>query len=167
MKKCTKCGAILDNSNTTCVDCGAKLGPALSAAEESEIYKNVSETIQKPIDTSEYFHVSKSDKRVALLLLIGVLGYLLVLYLFRQSIIIEFKSFIYLEMIWMAVEAFNIVNPRITWKIYRLRMSTQLSNPKDLQPTEAALHLRRGVAYFTVFVGYALLFYIILKMILW
>lgn len=167
MKKCTQCGAILDNSNTTCIECGAKLGPALSAAEENEIHKNVSETIQKPDNGSEYFSVSKSDKRVALLLLIGVLGYLLVLYLFKQSIIIEFKSFIYIEMIWMAVEAFNIVNPRITWKIYRIRMSSHLSSSEDLQPSEAAIHLRRGVAYFTVFVGYAFLLYIILKMILW
>lgn len=166
MKKCFQCGAIMDNQYETCHDCGARLGPALSEEEVKKLEKNVSKSSGDESDATDYFHVNRQDRLVSILLLCGVVIHLFLLYAASQVEMENYRLMVYIIMIWMTIEAFNVINPRITWKLYQMRFSLQPSNQKELHSANIALHLRRGIAFVALFSGYSFLIYRCLRLLI-
>ncbi|MBP1755587.1 MAG: hypothetical protein H6Q59_1985 [Firmicutes bacterium] len=164
MKKCIQCGAIMENENETCLECGTKLGPALTEEEVQHLKKAFLERATKVEEKADFFYVSKQDKIVSVLLLCGVVMHMLLLYTIKQVETENYRLLVYIIMIWMTVEAFNVVNPKITWKIYQMRFSLKPTEPKELHAAEIALHLRRGIAFVTLFAGGSFLIFRVLHL---
>lgn len=62
MKKCKKCGAVQENDNTVCIDCGAVLGAPVDDATESELVEEISDKVESMSESVADFYVSKKDK---------------------------------------------------------------------------------------------------------
>lgn len=162
MKKCTKCGAINDNLYTSCIDCGAPLGPPLSKAELSEdgLYKP--NAPKRPMDKSDYFYVSKADKMIAILLLAGVVLQFLLVTNVNPKELSDYTFVVWIIVVWMLIEVISLMFPKLVWKLYELSIPRKALGSKKLKPTDMALYLRKGLAYSSVFVGYALIIVVIL-----
>jgi ABC-type siderophore export system fused ATPase/permease subunit len=116
MKKCAKCGAINDNLYKNCIDCGEVLGPPVSKAElEGEEFEH-SKSKRKAAYRSEYFHVSKSDKAVSMLLAIGAVLHL-IYFLKHDTVNANYSFILLIVMLWMAVEAISMLKPALSWNI--------------------------------------------------
>jgi hypothetical protein len=161
MKICKSCGAIQDNKRFNCIDCGERLGPPLSKEEERKANEKVSETINNLSNKADYFHVRKLDKAVASLLCIGVIISTALMIINRiYSIEIDMNYAIVIVIIFMLWEAVDLLFPRISWVLYKLRFVFRIENVDDLIPTDFALFIRRVFAYAVLVLGYAFLFYI-------
>lgn len=166
MKKCIQCGAIMDNENESCLECGTKLGPALTEEEVQQLKKVFLERATKVGEKADYFYVSKQDKLVSVLLLCGVVIHMLLLYITNQAETENYRLLVYIIMIWMTIEAFNVVNPKITWKIYQMSISLKPTEHKDVHAVDIALHLRRGIAFVTLFAGGSFLIFRVLHLLI-
>ncbi len=165
MKKCTKCGAINDNLYTSCIDCGAPLGPPLSREELQEAEKSGSKISRGPADKSDYFYVTKADKTVAVFLAAGALLQFFMISKINQSELARYVLIVWVIMVWMVAEAISLLWPKLAWRLAQLGAPRKGSSGEKPQPTEVALHLRKGLAYSMVFIGYALLVIIFLYFI--
>ncbi len=166
MKKCTKCGAINDNLYTSCIDCGAPLGPPLSREELKEAEKEAPIKSKNIVGQSDYFYVTKADKVVAIVLVVGALLLLFMVPGINQSKMSDYVIILWVIMIWMLVEAISLLFPKLAWKLVQLGAPGKGSNGEKLQPNEVTVFLRRGLAYSIVLVGYALLIIILLYLYL-
>jgi len=81
MKKCKKCGALQNDDNSTCIDCGAILGKALSEAEAAEINESLDDKLEGMSERTEDFHVSLRDKIMGVLSLLGIIAAIILLVL--------------------------------------------------------------------------------------
>ena len=165
MKKCSKCGAINDNLYVNCIDCGAQLGPPLSREELREAENETRNPKKKQSKKSDFFTVSRSDKKVSTLLSAGAILYLLLILNNKAKDLGDYKVIMIVVILWMLAEAFSILNPRITWRLYQLRVP-KAQEDKDPKISEDMIQFNRGMAYFTAFVGYALLIYLAARMML-
>ncbi len=142
MKKCTRCGAVNGDSYTECIECGAPFEP----------------------HKSDYFYVSKSDRVVAASLVIGALVNLLLMRRIESTYMADYWVVNLLAIILMVIEGISILLPKLTWSLYRLRLSADLTKTRHLKPSETDIHIRRGIAYFTVIVGYALIVLMVIEL---
>lgn len=85
MKKCTRCGAIQNNSRHHCIDCGEKLGTPLSKAETVEIEERLGNTLNEMSDRTEDFFVPLRDKIMGAISVIGIIASIVILILAGQE----------------------------------------------------------------------------------
>ncbi len=166
MKKCTKCGATNDNLYTSCIDCGAPLGPPLSKEELKEAEKAGLRKSKETVTQSEYFYVSKADQTVAILLITGAVLQLLMVSRINQSKLVDYIIILWIVIVWMLVEAISLLFPKLAWSLVQLGIPRRGEGSEKQQPTEVTVYLRRGIAYSMVFVGYALIVIICLYLYL-
>ena len=81
MKKCKNCGALQNDDNSTCIDCGAVLGKALSEAEAAEINESLDNKLDGMSERTEDFYVSLRDKIMGVLSVIGIIAAIVLLVL--------------------------------------------------------------------------------------
>ena len=81
MKKCKQCGALQNDDNSTCIDCGAVLGKALSEAEAAEINESLDNKLDGMSERTEDFYVSLRDKIMGVLSVIGIIAAIVLLVL--------------------------------------------------------------------------------------
>ena len=81
MKKCKNCGALQNDDNSTCIDCGAVLGKALSEAEAAEINESLDNKLDGMSERTEDFYVSLRDKIMGVLSVIGIIAAIILLVL--------------------------------------------------------------------------------------
>ena len=81
MKKCKQCGALQNDDNSTCIDCGAVLGKALSEAEAAEINESLDDKLDGMSDRTEDFYVPLRDKIMGVLSVIGIIAAIILLVL--------------------------------------------------------------------------------------
>ena len=81
MKKCKQCGALQNDDNSTCIDCGAVLGKALSEAEAAEINESLDDKLDGMSDRTEDFYVPLRDKIMGVLSVIGIIAAIVLLVL--------------------------------------------------------------------------------------
>lgn len=81
MKKCKNCGALQNDDNSTCIDCGAVLGKALSEAEAAEINESLDDKLNGMSDRTEDFYVPLRDKIMGVLSVIGIIAAIILLVL--------------------------------------------------------------------------------------
>ncbi len=166
MKKCTKCGAINDNLYTSCIDCGTPLGPPLSREELKEAEGSSSKNSKGQADPSGYFQATKTDKLVAMLLVVGALLQLSMVSGINQSKLSDYVIILWVVIICMLVEAMSLLFPKLAWSLVQLGGPRKGPNKEKLPPSEVTVILRRGLAYSMVFIGYALLIIIYLYLYL-
>ena len=81
MKKCKQCGALQNDDNSTCIDCGAVLGKALSEAEAAEINESIDDKLDGMSERTEDFYVPLRDKIMGVLSVIGIIAAIVLLVL--------------------------------------------------------------------------------------
>lgn len=81
MKKCKKCGALQNDDNSTCIDCGTVLGKALSEAEAAEINESLDDKLEGMSERTEDFYVPLRDKIMGVLSLLGIIAAIILLVL--------------------------------------------------------------------------------------
>lgn len=165
MKKCKRCGALQNDAHVVCVDCGERLGPALSKQEEIEADLKVAKKISKLSNKTDYFHVTILDKFVAAALAIGAFLNFLIRLIWADRLGEADISFILLAIILMLVEALDLSLPVISWELYKLKFMFTIDNLDDLQPSVIALYSRKIMAYSVFFAGYVYLIYLLIKII--
>ncbi len=74
MKICKKCGAVQDDSRTSCLDCGTLLGKPVSEAEESQVEAELCDTIDAMGNRTDPYYVSRLDKILALIGIAGLIA---------------------------------------------------------------------------------------------
>ncbi len=159
MKQCKKCGAIQKNQNRVCIDCGEQLGTPLSKEEEANLNNKISKKIEKLSNSGDFFYVSRVDKIVGIMLIIGALTALL-FKIIGGTGLGEHAAFLILVIIFMSLEAIDILFPHFMWELYKLKFIFAISNVDDMQPSDLQIYLRRIIAYLVSFVGYIYLIYV-------
>lgn len=81
MKKCKNCGALQNDDNNTCIDCGAVLGKALSEAEAAEINESLDDKLEGMSERTEDFYVPLRDKIMGVLSAVGIIAAIVLLVL--------------------------------------------------------------------------------------
>ena len=81
MKKCKQCGALQNDDNSSCIDCGAVLGKALSEAEAAEINESLDDKLDGMSDRTEDFYVPLRDKIMGVMSVIGIIAAIILLVL--------------------------------------------------------------------------------------
>ena len=81
MKKCKNCGALQNDDNSTCIDCGAVLGKALSEAEAAEINESIDDKLDGMSARTEDFYIPLRDKIMGVLSVIGIIAAIVLLVL--------------------------------------------------------------------------------------
>lgn len=81
MKKCKNCGALQNDDNSTCIDCGAVLGKSLSEAEAAEINESLDNKLEGMSERTEDFYVPLRDKIMGVLSVIGIIAAIVLLVL--------------------------------------------------------------------------------------
>ena len=74
MKKCPKCGAVLNDSRQTCVDCGTLLGKPLDEREEAALAEQLDEKLDGMSAKTEDFYVSLRDKLLGVVAALGIVA---------------------------------------------------------------------------------------------
>ena len=81
MKKCKQCGALQNDDNSTCIDCGAVLGKTLSEAEAAEINESIDNKLEGMSERTEDFYVPLRDKIMGVMSVIGIIAAIVLLVL--------------------------------------------------------------------------------------
>ena len=81
MKKCKKCGALQNDDNNTCIDCGAVLGKPLSEKEVAEIDERLDDALEGMSERTEDFYVPLRDKIMGVLAAVGIIAAVILLVL--------------------------------------------------------------------------------------
>lgn len=163
MKRCKNCGAIQNDTHMLCIDCGERLGPPLTKQDEQEVEKEVAKKLKKLSDKKDYFHVSRLDKIVALLLIIGAIISFVIRIFGRDGLEEMDFALLILAIILMIITAIDLSFPYLSWELYKLKFIFALSNFDDLQPSVIALYLRRFCAYAVCIAGYIYLISVFIR----
>ena len=81
MKKCKNCGALQNDDNNTCIDCGTILGKPLSEKEAAEIDERLDDALEGMSERTEDFYVPRHDKIMGVLSAIGIIAVIILLVL--------------------------------------------------------------------------------------
>lgn len=144
MKKCGKCGTIHDDNQFFCIDCNSSLGIPLSEEEEAKVNSKIKKTLTDLSNKADYFYVSCSDKLIAILLsAFSVLHVLLMLLRvgFYKETYLHVIGFILI--ILAVATSIDLRFPRLTWELYKLRLTLAIENPEDMEPSGFMLWSRR------------------------
>ena len=81
MKKCKSCGALQNDDNNTCIDCGTVLGKPLTEKETAEINENLNDKLEGMSERTEDFYVPLRDKIMGVLSAVGIIAAIILLVL--------------------------------------------------------------------------------------
>jgi len=81
MKKCKNCGALQNDDNNTCIDCGTVLGKPLNEAETAEINERLDDTLEGMSERTEDFYVPLRDTIMGVLSAVGIIAAIILLVL--------------------------------------------------------------------------------------
>lgn len=81
MKKCKNCGALQNDDNNTCIDCGTVLGKPLTEKETAEINENLDDKLEGMSERTEDFYVPLRDKIMGVLSAVGIIAAIILLVL--------------------------------------------------------------------------------------
>ncbi len=85
MKKCKNCGALQNDDNSTCIDCGAVLGKSLSEAEAAEINESLDNKLEGMSERTEDFYVPLRDKIMGVVSVVGIIAAIILLVLIGRE----------------------------------------------------------------------------------
>ena len=159
MKKCEKCGTPQKDSNFRCVECGAILGKPLSGAEEERMKEQISDYIADRAERTEDFYITRLDKIMIALDVLGILASLWYLLLGPKNRdgqgICLFLILIFL------LAGINTAFPKIAWTLEKWRVEMRY-HVENLEPSDWYLITRKIInVVFPILAYMALLFVLI------
>ena len=151
MKICTKCGAYNSDERIFCVDCSEKLGDKLSAIDEKQTRDSVNEKIEEMYNKKDPLYVSKVDKVMGLVSLIGVLCSVILIVIGK----ITERSF---DFLWVGIIFFLLASveafiPKVTWAIEKIRLSFFIRDADNAEPSGFYIVCRKVSIVISVLVG--------------
>lgn len=155
MKICTKCGAYNSDERIFCVDCSEKLGDKLSAIDEKQTRDSVNEKIEEMYNKKDPLYVSKVDKVMGLVSLIGVLCSVILIVIGK----ITERSF---DFLWVGIIFFLLASveafiPKVTWAIEKIRLSFLIHDADNAEPSGFYIVCRKVSIVISVLVGIVIL----------
>lgn len=155
MKICTKCGAYNSDERFFCIDCSEKLGDKLSAIDEQQAHDSVNEKIEEMNNKKDPLYVSKFDKVMGLVSLIGVLCSVILVLI---GMIAE-RNFDYL---WVGIVFFLLASvesfiPKATWAVEKIRLSFFVRDADDAEPSGFYIVCRKASIVISVLVSIVIL----------
>ncbi len=155
MKICKKCGAHYADDKIFCLDCNEKLGDNLSASEEQRMRANLNQKIEEMYNKRDPLYVSKFDKVIGLLSLMGstiALVFVLIRISIRQNI-----DFLLYAIIFLLLSSAEALIPRLTWELEKLRLGFYINGADDAEPSDFYLKGRKIAIVSTAVLGIAAL----------
>lgn len=155
MKICTKCGAYNSNERIFCVDCSEKLGDKLSSIDEKQTLDSVNEKIEEMYNKKDPLYVSRVDKVMGLVSLIGVLCSVILIVIGK----ITERNF---AILWVGVIFFLLASvdafiPKVTWTIEKIRLSFIIQDVDNAEPSGFYVLCRKASIVISVLVGISIL----------
>ena len=120
MKKCPSCGARQKDSRSTCIDCGALLGSAMSAEEEKTESEKLDETLENQAIHAEDMRVGAREIVLAVITAAAMAG---VLWGFFCGTIREEGGvkLAVLAMMFGVMSLLRLLFPRVLWNLERMK----------------------------------------------
>lgn len=146
MKKCHKCGAIMNDDNTTCNDCGSILGKPITE-EDIKREQDYSDYIDKVTESTDDFYVSTKDKVKALLSVAGILFLTIALSQSKQS---ENMSFIGIITFIFCFPM--LLFPKLLWSIEKLRLINYYFS-EEPEPSDTYLFVNKILKTLFFYIG--------------
>jgi len=155
MRNCPKCGAILSNERTICLDCGEALsGPYLSAQEAAAIQREITR-IPKNIK-DDYLSTTRIEKLFGFLSVAGIAATIFVAVLLNGKYDNSFE--IILSVPFFLASILSAFCLRLGWEIEKFRMSFRVHNAQKLEPSDWYLLMNKITIYAGFIIG-ALVFF--------
>ena len=160
MKICEKCGAHNSDERSFCVDCNEKLGDKLSELQEKRLKNDLSEKIEGLYNKKDPLYVSRSDKIIGVLSLLGVLCSLVLMIIGK----ITERDF---QIMWVGIVFFLLTSiealmPRVTWELEKMRLSFTINGADDAEPSDFYIYCRKAAIIISAAVGIVILVFNIL-----
>ena len=133
MKICEKCGAVNSDSRTSCVDCGERLGAALTPIEEVKIEQSLDNKLEKLYNNDDPLYVSRFDKIVGGISLVGLAAGIILLII--SAVTRRETALLWLGAIFFILSAVEAFIPQFNWAIEKMRLSFIIGNPYDATPS--------------------------------
>lgn len=86
MKKCKKCGAVQENDNTTCIDCGSVLGAPVNETEQSMLEEEISDRVESMSETTADFYISAKDKVIGIIAIALVIASIVMMVIIANAL---------------------------------------------------------------------------------
>ncbi len=155
MKVCAKCGAYNSDERFFCVDCNEKLGDKLSAADEQQKRDDLNGKIEEMVNKKDPLFVSKSDKILGFVSLVGALCSLVL-------IVIGWIAHRSVDLLWLGILFFLLAGiealvPKVTWAIEKLRLSFFISDADSAEPSAFYTTCRKAAILISAVVGAVIL----------
>lgn len=155
MKICSKCGAHNSDERNFCVDCGEKLGDKLSAVDEQQMCDNMDEKIEEMFNSNDPLYVSKSDKILGLVSLVGVLCSLILIIIGKVTE--RSYDFLWFGILFFLIAIIEAFVPKFTWLLEKIRLSLTISDADNAEPSGFYRVCRKVAIIISVTVGIAML----------
>ena len=156
MKVCSKCGAQQTDKYVFCIDCGEKLGKAVSQREEAEIKEKTEKNLERLYNKSDPLYVSISDKITGVLAVAAAIVAVILLAVFKSKSpsvgemgIIDVVLFLFCSV--------TALFPQILWELEKMRLSIIINEAEDATPSDFYFFTRRAVTYGGLILGVILL----------
>ncbi len=155
MKICTKCGAYNSDERIFCVDCNEKLGDKISATDEQQAHNSVNEKIEEMYNKKDPLYVSKFDKAMGLVSLIGVLCSVILIVI--GKITERNFGFLWVGIIFFLLASVNALIPQVTWAIEKIRLSFFIQDADNAEPSGFYIACRKASIIISVLVSIVIL----------
>ncbi len=160
MKICPKCGVAQNDSNTTCVDCGAVLGRPLDDDAEYQIEKTRREKISDMGDRSDELSFGRAKLPLVILCIVGIVASIVLCALSTTRVIrfTEAEWLLY-SILFFAAALGELLFPQLLWKLELWRLSWYIDT-SDATPSFAYIFFNKlgvvvllilGIAFIVVF----------------
>ena len=141
MKICDKCGAFNSDDRMFCVDCNETLGEKISNAQEQKVRASISEQISELYNKKDPLYVSRFDKIMGIVALVGMTAslVLMIISIFTQ---IDIKIPL-CALIFFLISVVEALIPKIMWELEKLRLSFTITGTDGLEPSDFYLKGRK------------------------
>ncbi len=155
MKICTKCGAYNSDERIFCVDCNEKLGDKISAIDEQQARDSVNEKIEKMYNKKDPLYVSKFDKVMGLVSLIGVLCSVILIVIGKVTE--RNFDFLWVGIVFFLLASVEAFMPKVTWAIEKIRLSFFIRDTDNAEPSGFYIVCRKVSIVISVLVSIVIL----------
>jgi len=143
MKICAKCGAFNSDNRSFCIDCGKKLGKAVSSLEEEKALSAVNENLTRLENKYDPLYVNLFDKIVGIFSLI--LALITFIYIIVSFFIGEKTGILWFSLIAFILASLEALFPEIMWAIEKVRLSLYTSDIEDALPGRFYYYSKKAV----------------------
>ena len=154
MKICTKCGAHNSDKRRICIDCGEKLGKAVSSLEETQALNAVNENLLRLENQNDPLYVNLFDKITGFLsLAFAFITFIFIIIAFFKN---EKTGILWFSLISFLLASLEALVPEIVWAIEKVRLSLYSSDIEDALPGKFYYYSKKAVIIILILGGITL-----------